>query len=89
MVLWDYEVGENNGQKCKNCFQELEKIHYGTEAGELGSEDKLMTDKMMMIFKEIITTVGKIQCMVLRLQISALNFKPKGFTSNKALDLLF
>lgn len=58
-------------------------------AGELGSEDRLMTGKLMMIFKEIITTLGKTQCIVLRFQISALNFKPKGFTSNKALYLLF
>lgn len=55
----------------------------------LGSEDRLMTDKLMMVFKEIITTLGKTQCMVLGFQISALNFKPKGFTSNKALYLLF
>lgn len=39
-------------------FKELYKIHYGTQTGMLGTEDRLMGDEQMTGSTGIITTTG-------------------------------
>jgi hypothetical protein len=50
------------GKRVKNDLfsRPLNDSLWYREAGVLGTEDKLILDKLMMIFKEIITTIGKI-----------------------------